>query len=79
MAHMSNPSYDGRITYDESIDGNPVTGHGHSGVEVFASGLRSPFGLLLHSNGKLYATGKWNTKIESIHLIGHPIKTMGPT
>jgi hypothetical protein len=26
-------------------------------VEVFANGLRNPYGITMHTNGKVYATG----------------------
>lgn len=56
VANMGRPSFNGFITYDAKNDGNPVSGVGQNGVEVFASGLRNPFGITLHSNGNLYAT-----------------------
>lgn len=54
VAHVSSPSFDGILTYDADIDGNLVGGSGS--VEIFASGLRSPFDFVFHSNGKIYAT-----------------------
>jgi large repetitive protein len=56
VAHMGRPDFDGHITYDDDDNGDIVTGGGPSGVEVFASGMRNPFGILLHSNGNLYGT-----------------------
>ena len=53
MADLSHPSFDGFIEYDADDDGSPIN---FFGVSVFAPGLRNPFGLLMHSNGKLYAT-----------------------
>jgi glucose/arabinose dehydrogenase len=53
VAYMANPSFDGYIEYDAIDDGSPVN---FTGIAVFASGLRNPFGLTLHSNGNLYAT-----------------------
>jgi glucose/arabinose dehydrogenase len=53
VAHLSRPSFNGAITYSAPDDGNPVGG---SGIEVFASGLRNPYGIVLHSNGKIYST-----------------------
>jgi len=54
VAYLSNPDFDGTITYDSDDDGNQVGGLGS--VEVFASGMRNPFGIVLHSNGRLYGT-----------------------
>jgi hypothetical protein len=48
---VRNPNFDGFVTYD--IDGNMISGFD---VEVFAAGLRNPFDLVFHSNGKLYGT-----------------------
>jgi glucose/arabinose dehydrogenase len=52
VAYLSKPGFNGTITYDAPDDGNQVGALGF--VEVFASGLRNPFGLTLHSNGNLY-------------------------
>jgi glucose/arabinose dehydrogenase len=53
IANLSNPIFDGYIEYDAPDDGSPRS---RRGISVFAPGLRNPFGLTLHSNGKLYAT-----------------------
>jgi Glucose / Sorbosone dehydrogenase/IPT/TIG domain len=56
VANLGRPNFNGFIKYDVVNNGNPISGTGPTGVEVFASGLRNPFGIVLHSNGKLYAT-----------------------
>lgn len=53
-AQLSLPTFNGAIQYDAPNDGNPTSSA--VGVDVFAPGLRNPFGLVLHSNGYLYAT-----------------------
>lgn len=53
VAHLSDPKFNGKITYDALDDGTPNGGYG---IEVFAAGSRNPFGIVLHSNGNLYAT-----------------------
>lgn len=53
VAYLADPQFDGEITYDANDDGSP---NGGFGIEVFAAGLRNPFGLVKHSNGNLYAT-----------------------
>jgi IPT/TIG domain/Glucose / Sorbosone dehydrogenase len=53
VAYLADPDFDGNIKYDKEDDGNVIHGFG---VEVYAAGLRNPFGLTLHSNGYLYAT-----------------------
>lgn len=53
VANMADPLFDGFITYDEHNDGTP---NGGFGVQVFTSGNRNPFGIVMHSNGKLYGT-----------------------
>jgi hypothetical protein len=53
VAYLSDPLFNGRITYDAADDGTPNGGYG---IEVFAAGTRNPFGILLHSNGNLYAS-----------------------
>jgi glucose/arabinose dehydrogenase len=44
VAHMGNSNFDGALMYDADDDGNPVGGHG---IEVFAAGLRNPYGITL--------------------------------
>jgi IPT/TIG domain/Glucose / Sorbosone dehydrogenase len=56
VANMGVPGFNGSITYDAVDNGIPITGVGPSGVEVFAAGLRNPFGVYVHSNGNVYAT-----------------------
>jgi glucose/arabinose dehydrogenase len=53
VANLSDPLFDGRITYDALDNGTP---NGGRGIEVFAPGNRNPFGIVLHSNGYLYGT-----------------------
>jgi IPT/TIG domain len=52
-ADVKNPLFDGFIEYSAPDDGSPIN---YVGVSVFAPGQRNPFGLVLHSNGYLYAT-----------------------
>lgn len=55
IAYMSKPSFNGSVKYDQYRD--PGTAKQISGdVEVFASGVRNTYDLVVHSNGELYAT-----------------------
>lgn len=56
VAHYGEPGFDGDITYNADEDGDPITGFGPQGVEVYAAGTRNPFDVVLHSNGYLYGT-----------------------
>lgn len=56
VANVKKPNFNGFITYSAPTDGDPITGFGPNGVEVFASGTRNPFGVVKHSNGNIYAT-----------------------
>jgi Glucose / Sorbosone dehydrogenase len=53
VAYLSHPDFNGSIRWSTRDDGNMIA----HGIDVYASGLRNPFGLVLHSNGNLYATG----------------------
>jgi hypothetical protein len=53
VADLSSATFDGYIDYDALDDGSPIN---YSGISVYASGLRNPFGLTMHSNGNLYGT-----------------------
>jgi glucose/arabinose dehydrogenase len=52
VAYMSHPDFNGTIKWSAPDDGNMIA----SGIDVFGAGLRNPFGLVFHSNGKLYST-----------------------
>jgi glucose/arabinose dehydrogenase len=52
VANLRDPKFNGTITYTAADDGDMIA----KGISVYAYGLRSPFGLTLHSNGNLYAT-----------------------
>lgn len=49
--NLKDTNFDGMITYDD--DGNQLSGFD---VRLFASGQRNSYGIMLHSNGNLYAT-----------------------
>ena len=69
VAYLSDVNFNGNIQYSAADDGVPTT----TGVEVFASGERNPFGICLHSNGYLYGTDNGpNLGYVSVfvHLIG---------
>jgi glucose/arabinose dehydrogenase/predicted nucleic acid-binding protein len=51
VAHLARPNYDGKVEYD--ANGNQVSGFD---VEVFASGQRNSYDIVLHSSGNLLAT-----------------------
>jgi glucose/arabinose dehydrogenase len=53
VAYIHKPGFNGTITYDSDDDGTPVGG---SGIEIFTSGNRNAFGIMLHSNGYLYVS-----------------------
>ena len=53
VAHIYDSNFNGTITYDAIDDGTPIRG---TGIEIFCSGNRNPFGIVLHSNGYLYGT-----------------------
>lgn len=54
VAYIGHDDFDGNLQYDNLDDGNLIGG---SGVEVFSSGLRNPYDLVLHSiTGHIYAT-----------------------
>lgn len=52
VAYLSHPNFNGAITYSAPDDGNLIA----QGIDVFAMGLRNPFGLVMHQNGQLYST-----------------------
>jgi glucose/arabinose dehydrogenase len=58
--NVKSPNFDGIVKYDGTQTRNQVSGFG---VEVFCSGLRNPFDLVLHSNGKLYSTGTYGREL----------------
>jgi hypothetical protein len=49
VAYIHDPSFNGTITYDALDDGAP---NSRSEVEIYCSGNRNNFGIVLHSNGQ---------------------------
>lgn len=56
VAHLGKSGFDGFITYTSEVEGKPKSGFGPNGVQIYASGMRNPFGIVKHSNGRLYGT-----------------------
>lgn len=65
VAYLARENFDGFITYDSN--GIPITG---LDVEVFATGQRNSYDIVLHSNGNLYATGMF--KVEMFVVSHYP-------
>jgi glucose/arabinose dehydrogenase len=55
VADISAPGFHGAITYD-TADPLHTTNRNGGDVRVFASGFRNAYDLVLHSNGRVYAT-----------------------
>lgn len=53
VAELSDPLFQGIITYDKEDDGRPC---GTTGIDIFAPGIRNGYSVVLHSNGYLYGT-----------------------
>ncbi len=61
VADLSDPDFDGEIKYDTETathQTNKISGD----INVFASGFRNPFDLVIHSNGKIYSTDNGPSK-----------------
>ncbi len=56
VASPSAGGFDGAITYDPPGTYSSTVDQVSGDVSVFASGLRNPYDLIIHSNGKIYAT-----------------------
>ncbi|MCH8025260.1 MAG: PQQ-dependent sugar dehydrogenase [Chloroflexi bacterium] len=56
IASPSAGGFDGAITYDPPGTYSSSVDQVSGDVSVFASGLRNPYDLVLHSNGRIYAT-----------------------
>lgn len=54
VANVRDPKFNGTISYTAVDDGSMAATS--KGITVFAYGIRAPFGLMIHSNGNLYAT-----------------------
>lgn len=59
VVDLSDPDVNITVSYDSNDV--PIPGHG---IEVFAPGLRNPYGICLHSNGYLYGTDNGPNKGE---------------
>ena len=56
VADLQDPQFDGEIRYDPPGEASSTVSQVGGDVRVYASGFRNPYDLVLHSNGKLYAT-----------------------
>ena len=52
LQYLSHPDFNSTIKWSALDDGNMIA----TGIDVYAYGLRNPFGLMLHLNGNLYGT-----------------------
>lgn len=56
VANPSAPGFDGNITYDPPDTYDTSVDQISGDVSVYASGLRNPYDLIIHSNGRIYLT-----------------------
>ena len=56
VADPSAPGFDGNITYDPPNTYDTTVDQISGDVSVYASGLRNPYDLIIHSNGRIYLT-----------------------
>jgi glucose/arabinose dehydrogenase len=56
QADVTDPGFDGNVTYSEGDVYSTTTDVTNGDVNVYASGLRNPYDLVFHSNGRLYVT-----------------------
>ena len=52
VAYLSHPDFKGDVRWTSLDDGNMIA----IGIDNFATGLRNPYGIVLHTNGYLYGT-----------------------
>jgi IPT/TIG domain/Glucose / Sorbosone dehydrogenase len=52
VAYLSHPDFNGAIKWSAPDDGNMIA----KGVDVFAPGVRNSYSIVIHTNGKMYAT-----------------------
>jgi IPT/TIG domain/Glucose / Sorbosone dehydrogenase len=52
VAYLSHPDFDGSVRWSAPDNGNMIA----KGIDLFAMGLRNPYSVVMHSNGKLYGT-----------------------
>ena len=56
VADLADPAFDGTILHQPPDEVGDAVDQVAGDVRVYASGFRNPFDLVLHSNGKIYAT-----------------------
>jgi glucose/arabinose dehydrogenase len=56
VADLWDPTFDGRVLYEPSDEASDTVDQTAGDVRVYASGFRNVFDLVLHSNGRIYAT-----------------------
>ena len=56
VADLSDPAFDGMVLYEPPDVAGETVDQVAGDVRVYASGFRNPYDLVIHSNGRLYAT-----------------------
>ena len=56
VADISAPGFDGNVTYDPPNTYSTTVDQISGDVSEYATGLRNPFDLIIHSNGRMYIT-----------------------
>jgi glucose/arabinose dehydrogenase len=56
VANIADPSFNGAVTYEPAGEVSTRAGQTAGDVRVYAAGFRNPFDIVVHSNGRTYAT-----------------------
>ena len=56
VARPRDPGFDGQIKYEPADEAGDAVDKVAGDVEIYAAGMRNPYDLVLHSNGRIYAT-----------------------
>lgn len=68
-ADIHEPSFDGELVYDPPGDPTNETDLVSGDVDVYAPGLRNPYGVVAHSNGYVYASDNGHRGPDEVNLI----------
>lgn len=78
VADPSDPAFDGEILYEPAEEASDAVDQVAGDVRVYASGFRNVFDLVIHSNGRIYATDNGPNPGDGAQSVGCAVDGLDP-
>ncbi len=79
IADLTDPLFDGSIRYDPPGEASDTIEQAAGSVRVYASGFRNPYDLVVHSNGRIYATDNGPNSTDGARSLSCTSEGPGPS